>query len=63
MSINIPTAYKTDIIVPYGSLNPILEWCRENCTDEWKFDDAKLPVYEFYFESERDYIAFVMWKK
>jgi hypothetical protein len=65
MSINIPTAYKTNIVLPYGGLKATIEWCERNCTDEWRFDasDGTGPAYDFYFESERDYVAFTMWKK
>ena len=63
MSINIPTAYKTNIQLEYGKLKAIIDWCADNCTDEWKFDETDGSSYDFYFESERDYVAFIMWKK
>lgn len=75
MSINIPTAYKSSITIPWGDLDNTIEWCKTNCTCEWKFEEAQLPYgdyryrhksenyYNFYFESERDYFAFIMWKK
>jgi|LakMenE18May11ns_1017448.scaffolds.fasta_scaffold9051103_2 hypothetical protein len=69
MSISIPTAFKSKIGLPYGKLQSILEWCKRNCTHEWKFEedgntmDTWEPKYTFYFESERDYVAFTLWKK
>lgn len=69
MSINIPTAYKTYIQLPYGELGEVVEWCRKNCIDEWKFHehhntmDSWSPEYTFYFENERDLVAFTLWKK
>ena len=69
MSINIPTAYKTKIITPYGSLKYLIEWCKNNCQDEWQFDeeleslDTWSPAYNFYFTSARDYVNFLLFQK
>lgn len=62
MSISIPVAYKVDITFPFGKLDSMIEWCDNNCSSEWKFGDSD-DGYTFYFESERDYIAFVLWMK
>lgn len=62
MSISIPTSYKTEIEIPFGELDAMIEWCEHNCASEWKFDDSDYG-YKFYFESERDYVAFLIWKK
>lgn len=68
MSINTTTAYKIDIGSPYGELNTLLEWCNHNCVGEWGFQDQTYPPdtaldYTFYFDTERDYFAFLLWKK
>lgn len=66
MSINIPTTLKANIEIPYGQLQSILNWCKQNCTSNWKFaedNNSQFGGYEFFFESERDYVAFVLWKK
>ena len=68
MSINIQTALSANVTVPYGQLDGFLEWCKRNCADEWKFEESEEDtragaVYDFYFESERDYVAFLVWKK
>lgn len=76
MSINISTAYHTKINLPYGELNPLLDWCKKNCEEEWKFNfteptsfvlpsisDETATTWEFYFESKRDYTNFLLWKK
>lgn len=75
MSINIPTAYKSNIAIPYGDLNQTIKWCENNCINEWQFEEAQIPYgdyrykvksgnyYNFYFESEKDYVAFLVWKK
>lgn len=73
MSISITTAYKTTVNLPYGTLKNVMEWCEKNCIADWKFDPVETSdfskslsfanQYKFYFESERDYVAFIMWKK
>lgn len=68
MSISIPTAFKTRIDIPFGQLKSIIEWCTDNCIDDWRFNtensvDTYTHSYDFYFESERDFVAFIVWKK
>lgn len=62
MSINIPTAYKTEIIFPFGKLDAMVTWCQNNCDNEWMFGDSE-KGYTFYFESERDFVKFMIWMK
>lgn len=62
MSINIQTAYKTQVKFPFGELGSMIEWCENNCSYEWKFGDSN-DGYTFWFENEKDFVAFVMWKK
>lgn len=66
MSINIPTAHRANITVKHGELQPVVEWCERNCKDEWRFMENINDQYngfDFFFESERDYVAFLIWKK
>jgi hypothetical protein len=66
MSINVPTAHSANVTIPYGELKHVVEWCKRNCEAEWGFDHARNNMYEefeFLFESERDYVAFLVWKK
>ena len=66
MSINIPTAHRANIEVPYGELQKIVEWCDRNCTSDWRYmEDVnnQWGGYEFFFESDRDYVAFLLWNK
>jgi hypothetical protein len=66
MSINIPTAHKANIAVQYGQLQPIVDWCERNCSGDWRYMEDinnQWSGYEFFFESEKDYVAFLMWKK
>ena len=66
MSINIPTAHRANITVKHGELQPVVEWCERNCKDEWRFMENVNDQYngfDFFFESERDYVALLIWKK
>ena len=69
MSINIPTAYKTNVNIPFGKLKEHVGWCEENLVGDWKFtEDHNYPYqpynnYVFMFELERDYVAYTMWMK
>lgn len=69
MSIDIPTAHKANISAPFGQLQPVLDWCERNCEGDYRFidlvgdQDSAAGHWEFLFESERDYVAFIMWQK
>ncbi len=62
------TQYKTEIIIGYGQLKPVIEWCTRNCENDWGYN-CLVPagrdggLYDFYFETESDYINFILWKK
>jgi hypothetical protein len=53
--------------LPFGSLGPLMDWCKQNCSDTWFFSDnsdfAGQGNYKFYFESEKDYVNFMLFKK
>lgn len=55
--------------LPYGHLGPFMDWCEKNCSDEWyvtestDFAEALDGNYRFHFLSEKDYVAFILWKK
>lgn len=66
MSIDIPTAYRSKITIPFGELKDVVEWVDRNCSGDVKYmedPDDQFSSWVFFFESERDYIAFLMWKK
>jgi hypothetical protein len=61
------TQYKTDIFLHWGELRPVTEWCERNCACEWAYECIEpagqdAGFYEFYFESQRDHINFILWK-
>lgn len=66
MSINIPTAHQANVALAYGELQPIVDWCERNCVGDWKYMENHNDQYngwQFFFESDRDYVAFMLWKK
>jgi hypothetical protein len=70
MSIDIPTAHKANISVQYGQLQPVVDWCERNCQGDWRYMDLNSDEHdnatgnwEFLFESDRDYVAFLIWQK
>lgn len=75
MSTNTPTVHKVRISVPFGKLQSFIDWCDKNCTGEWKYmEDLGFAALQgqlfeqpndwvFIFESERDCVAFTLWKK
>jgi hypothetical protein len=64
----IDTKHKVDINLKFGELRPLLEWCKNNCRGEWKFElentaGLEEGYYHFYFEDDNDKINFILWKK
>lgn len=55
-----------EIDKPYGQLDRILAWCKTELTDEWRWQlvrtstDREPGRYIFYFDSEKDYVAFLL---
>lgn len=66
--MSITTQHKTPILIRWGELQTVLEWCKNNCRNEWGYrciEPAGFDAgdYEFYFQTERDQINFILWKK
>ena len=53
-----------ELYIPYGKLQPIIDWCEKNCQDHWQYTDSHRhqagPGYTFLFKSEKDYMAFTL---
>ena len=55
-----------EIQKPFGIIETVLNWCKNELTGEWRWQlieissDKKPGRYCFYFDSERDYLAFMM---
>jgi hypothetical protein len=58
--------YAKEIVKPFGQLDSVLEWCQSALNDEWRWQlirtstDREPGRYIFYFDSERDYFAFLL---
>ena len=55
-----------EITKPFGVIEPVLAWCKSELRGEWRWQliemssDIKPGRYCFFFDDERDYLAFVM---
>ncbi len=53
--------------MPYGNLKKIVEWCDRNCAGDYRYmEDPNGEMYNswvFFFELERDYVAFTLFNK
>jgi hypothetical protein len=62
------TKRKAEIIIDFGELRSMVSWLERNCSDEWGYEciqpaGREAGIYEFYFESEKDLVAFTIWKQ
>ena len=59
-------AHAQQIIKSYGEIDRILTWCKTELVDTWRWQmiDMASPTrpgrYIFYFDGERDYLAFTL---
>lgn len=57
-------AYAQEIHKPFGVLDNVLDWCKSNILEEWRWQlvrtstDREPGRYIFYFDSDRDLCAF-----
>ena len=48
----------------YGSLMVVVDWCKQECQGDWRWAvrdmpaDQLLGIYDFYFDSDSDAVAF-----
>lgn len=55
-----------EIVKAFGVLEAVLAWCKANLQDEWRWQlvemssDIKPGRYIFFFDNEKDYVAFVL---
>lgn len=57
--------YISTILVKRGSLTNIIDWCDENCSENWYFTDhcsshflGHDSMWSFIFHSETDFLIF-----
>jgi hypothetical protein len=59
-------SHAQEIAKEFGVLESVLDWCKEELSAEWRWQlisvssERQPGRYIFYFDSERDYLAFVM---
>jgi hypothetical protein len=55
-----------EITKPFGEVEHVLDWCKSELVDEWRWQLVDVSSnhrpgrYIFYFDNEKDYLAFVM---
>ena len=55
-----------EIAKPFGQLDAVLDWCKTELQGDWLWQLIELSHenrpgrYKFYFDSERDCVAFVL---
>lgn len=55
-----------EITQPYGEIDRILDWCKRELSDEWRWQLVSASSlstpgrYIFYFDGDRDYFAFTL---
>jgi len=58
--------YARALLKPYGELDRVLARCKPELIDEWRWQlidgstDKRPGRYIFYFDSDRDFFAFVL---
>jgi hypothetical protein len=57
-------AHSVTCVQPYGVIETVLDWCRSQCIGDWRWQiivssgEDRPGKYVFYFDSERDCVAF-----
>lgn len=58
--------YAKEIVKPFGVIDSVIDWCKSQLVGDWRWQlieissDIKPGRYCFYFDSERDYVAFLL---
>ncbi len=59
-------AFAREVVKAWGGLEPILAWCKTELTGDWRWQlvdmssDIRPGRYIFYFDSDRDCLAFTL---
>jgi len=54
------------IVKSFGVIEQILDWCKRELPNEWRWQLIEVSSYTkngeyiFYFDSEKDYLSFIM---
>jgi hypothetical protein len=60
------TKLTSKVTLPFGKLQPLIDWCDRNCSSEWHYMEDPHDQYNgwvFIFEDQRDYVAFTLFIK
>jgi hypothetical protein len=58
--------FAKEIVKPFGAIESVLDWSKQELIGEWRWQLVEVSSerrpgrYIFYFESERDYLAFLL---
>ena len=58
--------FAKEIVKPFGAIEGILDWAKAELSEDWRWQlielssDRKPGRYIFYFDSERDYLSFIL---
>ena len=61
--------HSTTLNIPFGQLHNVIDWCQNHLEEDWHFaviEDADHYCpghYAFAFESDKDLMKFILWKK
>lgn len=62
--------YEANVGLNFGKLSPVIKWCERNCSGEWTVafhnelaNTTEENLYTFCFDTEEDYVKFLIWKK
>lgn len=57
-------AHALRVYFEFGKLDAVIDWCKENLRQEWRWQMVSFPndrdpgEYIFYFDSDQDYFYF-----
>ena len=61
--------HAVEIGKPFGGVDTVISWCKNEMQDDWRWQlvemssDIRPGRYIFYFDSDKDYCAFLLkWK-
>lgn len=58
--------YHCQIYKPFGGLDHCLDWCKKELKKDWRWElidvstDQRPGCYNFYFDNEKEFLAFIM---
>lgn len=59
-------SYAKEITKPFGKIDKVIAWCKTEMVSDWRWQlidvssDIRPGRYVFYFDSERDFCAFLL---